>query len=81
MRLIITTLMLFLIISTSGMSLFAQTSQTKISLDEKFRGTWSGTFEGDGSGKFEMLLSPSCDWKHTGEIASRLKTGRDIKLH
>lgn len=81
MRLIITRLMLFLILSTSATLLFAQTSQ-KESSAEKFRGTWSGSFEGDSSGKFEMLLSPSGDGKHTGEmsITSGDGNGYQVKL-
>lgn len=69
MRLIITRLMLFLILTTSAISLLAQTLQTKVSPAEKFRGAWSGGFQGDSSGQFEMLLSPSADGKHTGEMS------------
>ena len=61
-------LLLLAVVCAASFSLSAQTTNGKASGGEKFSGVWSGTFEGDSSGKFEMTLTPAADGKHTGNL-------------
>lgn len=69
MRFVSASLILFLFIGAATYSLVAQDSAKKLSPSERFGGTWSGSFDGDISGKFEMSIMPAgANSKHTGKV-------------
>lgn len=65
-------LLIFTVIASSSLS--AQTTgqqqqQPTPAAAKKLDGAWAGAYEGDGSGKFEMIFSINADGKETGKLS------------
>ncbi|MEJ7616740.1 MAG: hypothetical protein WKF30_07175 [Pyrinomonadaceae bacterium] len=59
-------------VGSSSSALRAQTTeqqQPSPNASKKIEGTWAGTFEGDGTGKFEMSFSTAADGKESGRLS------------
>lgn len=83
LRHFISALCLVSLTSVLTFSALSQSSEKKMSVKERFAGTWEGTFDGDAAGKLAMNLNPADDGKHTGKISVAMQEGEkyetDIK--
>src|SRR5439155_26733801 len=52
-----------------------QSAGTKSSDDDRFIGTWAGTYDGAGSGKIEMTITKGDGGKLTGKVAVTTDSG------
>ena len=58
-----------LLLAVSGIALATHAEAQQASNAERFAGSWSGTYDGAGTGPFELMLDKSKDGAMTGRVA------------
>ena len=66
---------LFVIVLLTCVSYARQAEARKASGNSEVLGTWSGTWEGGSTGKFEMTITKGADGKLTGSLSAHPEGG------